>query len=129
MPAKKRSERKESPDDEDRDSGAEQISRTNRGYAEVAGFFDIGIPGSLYGVWRRYVAQLMRETEALGPQKAGTDRLSTLHWHAAGLPTMVPRGMINYGSDNSIVPAGNKLCQDNCHGGSINYIADTPNIK
>jgi len=44
MPAKKKSERKESTADEDLDSRAEQISHTNRGYAEVAGFFDIGIP-------------------------------------------------------------------------------------
>ena len=54
----------------------------------------------------------MREAGALGPQKAGTDRWSTLHWHAAGLPTMAPRGMINYCSDNAIVDAVNMLCQD-----------------
>jgi len=54
----------------------------------------------------------MRETGALGPQKPGTDRWSTLHWHAAGLPTMTPIGMINYCLDNSIVHAVNMLCQD-----------------
>jgi len=54
----------------------------------------------------------MKETGALGLQKAGTDRWSTLHLHAAGLPTMVPRGMINCCSDNSIVNARNMLCQD-----------------
>ena len=50
MAAKKNSVHKESPSDEDLDSGAEQISRTNPGYAKVAGLFGIGIPGSLYGV-------------------------------------------------------------------------------
>jgi len=112
MPAQKKSKRKVSPTDEDLDSGAEQISRTNRDYVSVAGFFDTGFPGSLYGIWRRDVSQLMREIGALGPQKAATDRWSTLPWHAAGLPTMAPRGMINYCSDNSIVHAVNKLCQD-----------------
>ena len=54
----------------------------------------------------------MGETGVLGPQKAGTDRWLTLHWHAAGLPTMALRGMIDYCSDNSIVLAVKLLCQD-----------------
>jgi len=72
-----------------------------------------------YGLWRRDVAQLMRETKMFWPQRAGTDHWSTLHHHAAGLPTMsaglptmTPRGMVNYAADKQILHAVNMLCQD-----------------
>ena len=48
----------------------------------------------------------------MGPQKAGTERWSTLHHHAAGLATMAPRGMINYSEESEILHAVNMLCQD-----------------
>jgi hypothetical protein len=109
MPPKKKT--KKAAADED-SSSSDEPNRTSRGHAEVAGFFDENIPKSLYGVWRRNVAQLMRETGILGPQRAGTDRWSNLHWHAAALPTMAPRGMINYCADKGIIHAVNMLCQD-----------------
>jgi len=76
------------------------------------GFFDSDIPPSLYGLWRRDVSQLIEETGILGPQKAGTERWSTLHHHAASLSTMAPRGMINYYEESEMHHASNMLCQD-----------------
>jgi len=73
LPRKKTTKTKSAPRDNP-SSDNEPISLTNRGYAEGVGFFDMGIPLSLYGLWRRDVAQLMRETEILRPQKAGMDR-------------------------------------------------------
>jgi len=35
-----------------------------------------------------------------------------MYWHAAGLSTIAPRGIINYCSDYAIVHAVNMLCQD-----------------
>ena len=110
MPAPKRSHK--AIGDDDPLSSSDEVSHTNRGYAEIEGFLDTGIPASLYGLWRHDVVQLMRETAICGPQRAGTDRWSTLHWHAAGLPTMAPRGRINYYSDEAIVHWVNMLCQD-----------------
>ncbi|RPB22324.1 hypothetical protein L211DRAFT_850640 [Terfezia boudieri ATCC MYA-4762] len=109
MAPKKKPAKRNASADEDSD---DPISHTNRGYAGVAGFFDTDIPASLYGLWRRDVAQLIRETGIFGPQRAGTDRWSTLHWHAAGLLTMAPRGKINYCTDKEIIHAVNMLCQD-----------------
>jgi len=56
--------------------------------------------------------QLIRETEVLGPQKAGTDCWSILHHHTAGLPTIASCGMINYAADSKVLHAVNILCQD-----------------
>ncbi|RPB18072.1 hypothetical protein L211DRAFT_854504 [Terfezia boudieri ATCC MYA-4762] len=108
VPKKKPAKRNASADEDSDDP----ISHMNRGYAGVAGFFDTDIPASLYGLWRRDVAQLMRETGIFGPQRAGTDYWSTLYWHAAGLPTIAPRGKINYCTDKEIIHAVNILCQD-----------------
>src|SRR5437879_4429420 len=101
--------RKAPQGDSELESDHEPIGRTNRGYAEVAGFFDTEIPASLYGVWHGDVAQLMRESSIYGPQRAGSDRWMTFHWHAASLPTMAPKGMINYCSNKAIVHAVNML--------------------
>jgi len=111
LPRKKTTKMKSAAGD-DPFSDNEPISLTNRGYAEAVGFFDMGIPPSLYGLCRRDVVQLMRETEILGPQKAGTDCRSILHHHTAGLPTIAPRGMINYAADKTILHAANMLCQN-----------------
>ncbi|RPB20865.1 hypothetical protein L211DRAFT_852040, partial [Terfezia boudieri ATCC MYA-4762] len=109
MAPKKKPAKRNASADEDSD---DPISRTNRGYAGVAGFFDTDIPASLYGLWRRDVTQLMRETGIFGPQRASTDRWSTLHWHAASLLTMAPRGKINYCTDKEIIHTVNMLYQD-----------------
>jgi len=109
-PKKKAAKIKSSPGGNDPSSGDEPISLTNRGHAEIVGFFDADITPSLYGLWRRDVAQLIKETGILGLQKAGTERWSTLHHHAAGLATMPPRGMINYSEESEILHAVNMLC-------------------
>ena len=109
MPPKKKATKTPANDPS---SGDEPISLTNRGYAEIVGFFDDGIPPSLYGLCRWDIVQLIRETEVLGPQKASTDRWSILHHHTAGLPTMAPRRMINYAADSKVLHAVNILCQD-----------------
>src|SRR5437870_10133512 len=53
----------------------------------------------------------MRESGIYGPHRAGRDRWMTLYWHAASLPTIPPKGMINYCSDKAIIHAVNILCQ------------------
>jgi len=111
LPRKKTTKTKSAPGD-DPSSDNEPISLTNPRYAKAVGFFDTGIPLSLYGLWRRDVAQLMTETEILGPQKAGMDHWFILPHDAAGLAIMAPRGMINYVADKTILHAVNILCQD-----------------
>jgi len=109
MPPKKKATKTPANDPS---SGDELISLTNRRYAEIVGFFDDSIPPSLYGLWRRDVVQLITESEVLEPQKAGMDRWSILHHHAAGLPIIAPRGMINYAADSKVLHVVNMLCQD-----------------
>ncbi|RPB18010.1 hypothetical protein L211DRAFT_854576 [Terfezia boudieri ATCC MYA-4762] len=109
MAPKKKPAKRNASTDKDSD---DPICRMNRGYAGVAGLFDTDIPTSLYGLWRRDITQLMRETGIFRLQRAGTDCWSTLHWHAAGLPTMAPREKINYCTDKEIIHTVNMLCQD-----------------
>ncbi|KAF8425999.1 hypothetical protein EV426DRAFT_594682 [Tirmania nivea] len=86
--------------------------RTIRQFADRAGFYNEGIPETLYSLWRRDVSQLIKETGVYGPQKSGTDTWSTFCWHAAGLPTMAPSGQLKYCSDKRVLQSVNQLCQD-----------------
>jgi len=72
-PKKKAGNTKSSTVGNDLFFGDEPSSLTNRGFGEIVGFFDADISPSLYSLWRRNVAQLIKETRILRLQKVVTE--------------------------------------------------------
>ncbi|KAF8414795.1 hypothetical protein EV426DRAFT_579147 [Tirmania nivea] len=107
MPSKRKQ-----PDANEDSQDDHHVIRSNHSHAKLVGFFEDEVPENLYGLWRRDVAYLMKQSGIYEPQRAGTDAWTTFLKHAAALPTMAPISQINYLTDKSVSKAVNILAQD-----------------
>ncbi|RPB18893.1 hypothetical protein L211DRAFT_853707 [Terfezia boudieri ATCC MYA-4762] len=104
--------KRKQPDANEDSEDNNHVTRSNHTHVKLVGFFEEDVPENLYGLWRRDVAHIIKQSGIYGPQRAGTDTWTTFLKHTTALPTMAPIGQINYLTDKSISQAVNILAQD-----------------
>jgi len=92
------------------DSGVDDDYGTKK-YGEILGFYDEGVPRTLYQIWRLAMQRAIAEFSVYGPGETGRDRFARFgEWGAAHL-AMAPRGKINF-HEESCRTVLNQLMQD-----------------
>jgi len=77
------------------DLGADDDHGTKK-YAKILGFYNEGIPRTLYQIWRTAMQCAMAEFSVYGPGETGRDRFVRFCKWRVPNPAMAPPGQINY---------------------------------
>jgi len=77
------------------DSGVDNDYGTKK-YTEILGFYDEGVPRTLYQIWHMAMQCAMAKFSVFGPGETGRDRFARFCEWGATHPAMAPLGQINY---------------------------------
>jgi len=92
------------------DPGGNYANGTKK-YTKILGFYNEGIPRTLYQIWRTAMHHAMAKFSSYGPGETGRDRFTWFGEWGATHPAMAPRRQINY-HEESCRSALNQLMQD-----------------